>query len=547
MLKPGTREKQLVWSYPATDSSSDCLRLGLSQEMKFSQCTVLLIGMSSAVMVSAVKKRKKDPAEAVKKGKKGPDECLTCEQTLPGYSFFGELVNDRDFYELGPADLDTFFQGLSEEERFFYFDTISPLCTAWGPESFFFCKLMSDISETIYESDVLSCLVTSLAKTARESICFLYGAGEGPFGTDAPTPGSRARKLSVHQQKVARKLSGDDMATEEVAPFLDLFLSLGISSGYEVAQFLGLDLCGIVADIDDDIGFLKLAGCHSGSMHEMKKKGIFDGGRKTQEEGLLSAEYIEKLSQYSFFFGKCLPEADPFMCMIVFSILKALDAIMCRYQETCSIAESCTADLKFKTEYSARSLGNFLPTPNSPLFLADIIAPCTECAVKESDGCAVFCDYVDGFHQCDPAKTLFYDLGVLVPSDMTLTNFGDISPSTSPNTSPSTLISTFPGCEAQLVCNFGCGVWEGSPRGCDQEDANFFCTLITGNPSSVATTYDVVKVLDEPGVCCPGNVFDGDCDDTGITDSMGNIVQSHPTSVISSHNGGDVIVNPVCT
>jgi hypothetical protein len=36
------------------------------------------------------------------------------------------------------------------------------------------CKLMAGISEAIYEIDLLKCLVTSIAKTARELVCFLY-------------------------------------------------------------------------------------------------------------------------------------------------------------------------------------------------------------------------------------------------------------------------------------------------------------------------------------------------------------------------------------
>ena len=80
-------------------------------------------------------------------------------------------------------------------------------------------------------------------------------------------------------------------------------------------------------------------------------------------------------------------------------------------------------DLKAQTEYEARRLaldtaplaaffGNTIfPGPGEALgavgfLLADIAAPCTVCALSENI-CSGYCNYFDGFNECDPLKRYF--------------------------------------------------------------------------------------------------------------------------------------------
>ena len=54
----------------------------------------------------------------------------------------------------------------------------------------------------------------------------------------------------------------------------------------------------------------------------------------------------------------------------------------------------------------------------------------------------------------------------------------------------------------QLYCGGSCS-YDG-PLGCDQSDADTLCKLKTGNPRSVATSFQITGALDEPGFACAG-------------------------------------------
>lgn len=78
-----------------------------------------------------------------------------------------------------------------------------------------------------------------------------------------------------------------------------------------------------------------------------------------------------------------------------------------------------------------------------------------------------------------------------------------------PASSPSTLVEIdettcrfkFPG-TPQLFCDGTCGNWDGRD-GCQQSDADALCKLITGNPASTASSYNVISAQPTPGICCP--------------------------------------------
>jgi hypothetical protein len=104
---------------------------------------------------------------------------------------------------------------------------------------------------------------------------------------------------------------------------------------------------------------------------------------------------------------------------------------------------------------------------------------------------------------------------------------------------------------SQWYCHGTCGNWGGA-NGCDQGDANAFCKLKMDNPSSTALSFSVVDAMQAPGVCCPPPSFATGtlgCTSVGVLSSRGVqlAVSVHPTNLFSTHQGGKVITNLVCT
>lgn len=128
----------------------------------------------------------------------------------------------------------------------------------------------------------------------------------------------------------------------------------------------------------------------------------------------------------------------------------------------------------------------------------------------------------------------------------------EVDPPTSPSSSvpidPTTCRYDFSAMR-QLSCNSGCGTtWNGF-SGCQQQDADVLCKLITGNPASTvvnASSYTIEPVLAAPGVCCPppttapgtlGCVHLGNMDARGVDVE----VSVHDTDMSSTHGTGAVV------
>ena len=133
-----------------------------------------------------------------------------------------------------------------------------------------------------------------------------------------------------------------------------------------------------------------------------------------------------------------------------------------------------------------------------------------------------------------------------VCGDSALTGTEEVDPAPGPYTN----ISVHPGtCRwdfssiRQFYCNGSCN-WSGN-SGCDQEQADVFCTLLTSNPDSTATSFTTTTALDEHGFSCMplgyGEVIN-------VTDrGWDGEVRYQDTSILANHGGGTVIVDPVCT
>ncbi|MFK7928323.1 MAG: hypothetical protein AB8H79_09035 [Myxococcota bacterium] len=93
----------------------------------------------------------------------------------------------------------------------------------------------------------------------------------------------------------------------------------------------------------------------------------------------------------------------------------------------------------------------------------------------------------------------------------------------------------------QLYCNGSC-TWAGT-SGCDAADADLFCQLRTGNPSSKATSYTSTTALAKPGFSCPSLGTTVNVNGRGVT----RVVKYQDSSIRANHGAGDVIANPVCT
>jgi hypothetical protein len=95
---------------------------------------------------------------------------------------------------------------------------------------------------------------------------------------------------------------------------------------------------------------------------------------------------------------------------------------------------------------------------------------------------------------------------------------------------------------SQLYCNGTC-TWAGGSS-CDQADADVFCKLKTGNPSSTATSFSTGTALAEPGFSCPGlgtNI--GSLPSRGVNQS----VYYQDSSILANHGPGTVVINVSCT
>ena len=103
----------------------------------------------------------------------------------------------------------------------------------------------------------------------------------------------------------------------------------------------------------------------------------------------------------------------------------------------------------------------------------------------------------------------------------------------------------------QLYCNGSCGNWDFGTD-CGQGDADAFCRLKMDNPRSVAVNFSVVDALQQPGICCPPPSFAPGllgCTPLGTLTSRGVslAVSVHPTNLFSTHQGGNVVTNVICT
>jgi hypothetical protein len=103
----------------------------------------------------------------------------------------------------------------------------------------------------------------------------------------------------------------------------------------------------------------------------------------------------------------------------------------------------------------------------------------------------------------------------------------------------------------QWYCHEACGNW-GGPKGCDQLDADAFCKLKMDNRNSTAVDWRTTRAMEAPGVCCPPPTFEPGalgCTPLGMLSSRGVdiAVSVHQTNLFSTHQGGMVITDLVCT
>lgn len=199
-------------------------------------------------------------------------------------------------------------------------------------------------------------------------------------------------------------------------------------------------------------------------------------------------------------------------------------------------------------------------------------------AGEASDGCVVpdgFANNVDDCNDSDasvnpdaveiPGDGIDNDCDPSTPDTLGLCGNGKLDPgeeadpppgaSTSVPLNPQACRYDFSGIN-QWYCNGACGNWELGPgvsgNGCGQGDADAFCKLLTDNPASTATSFGTTTASDAPGVCCPPPTSPPGtlgCVDLGVLSSRGVAVNVsvHDTSVLSTHGGGTVINNLVCT
>lgn len=175
------------------------------------------------------------------------------------------------------------------------------------------------------------------------------------------------------------------------------------------------------------------------------------------------------------------------------------------------------------------------------------------------DGSVIVCGdgVVAGIELCDDGPSNSDSRPDACRTDCTLPRCGDrvvdAGEEVDPPVSPSVVVHVDPvTCRydfsdvRQLSCNGTCGSWGGG-AGCQQEDADALCKLVTGNPASVATGALVTSVLPASGICCPpptappgtlGCVHLGDMTGRGVPKD----VSIHDTNMSVTHGTGSVIL-----
>lgn len=348
--------------------------------------------------------------------------CPTCAEQLPGYAFFGQNYLDGDFWgnlleaafpgiPSGSSPSGSGDNGFPVDPEFGVdylvpgpfgfsaggntcYDTVGTLVT---------CGLITFLSEIIYKSDLLRCLLTSLATTLRDLACL-----------DALT---RRRILTESQnagvERALEEESSGPMSAETIL-FAGLPL-IGVTTAADFARMFG---------IDEEIAehpLVVAAAAQSGRKLGPVVRNSGDGGDEFTEE---AGDFLEDFLGYgnsdvelavkdNIFFASCTIAAGlpAGLCALLFGVVKTLDASVCYYREELGCgSETCTKDLKFDVSYATERLAldlfPFVPLEIG-LIVADILAPCGACVNEKSDGCAAFCNIYESYHTCDATKVAY--------------------------------------------------------------------------------------------------------------------------------------------
>lgn len=363
-----------------------------------------------------------------KSGKKG-SACPSCAEQLPGYSLYGDYYFDEDFdpFSSPSSSLDSDETG--PLINYFGFTCLNVGDVGFGQAADFLCAATTFISELIYRTDILRCLLLSLTKTARDVVCFILDVGGYPnmdvVGSNVyvePLERGRGRQLNEHEQNVRNLIlqAGGGGGGSADQTTMELLMLTGNADLHSILLLLDL--------VDEGKVFL-LEMADSMVDSSARKLQTPDFPRDGSDEDFfadintffnqfLDDSDLQLAVQGNLFIYKCLFYYGLGLptCALLFGITKTLDATICHYHEElgCSVTEDCTADVDFKLEYTAQRLAIDIPnidnpaTDPVPFLLADILAPCGSCILEQTGGCAPFCNFVDGFNTCDPIRRLWW-------------------------------------------------------------------------------------------------------------------------------------------
>lgn len=313
-----------------------------------------------------------------------------------------------------------------------------------GPIGMLICAVLTVISELIYKSETLRCLLMGLSKATRDTLCFLADIEGVPNPDVLGLPNVRrglAEDPKVQEIAKRRKLSDGSIALTG-DEMLDVYSVTGAGSP--------LALLGITEELITTTLWENFD-CDSNSDNELciqleaqsgvRRKLSGDGfeirpdGDELGSGGLIAlvADFVDTIAQSNQafrlgtylldlgWFSKCVDTvgaAGPtgsILCGIIYTLEKTEDAIFCEDNKLCDIETECDANQKIQTEYTSRRIARALPNLDGDgtdgvfnFFVADVIAPCASC----DNQCASFCWYQQNYHQCDDYKrTWLYLVG----------------------------------------------------------------------------------------------------------------------------------------
>ena len=232
-----------------------------------------------------------------------------------------------------------------------------------------FISRISEITDIIYKSDDLRCLLLNIVKTTREVACERSLNNHDDYGDDY--------YIYEHAEEEKRNDLDDLMRIANMNKTLDEILHpfIKATTNHNNNDRRRKLMTDISTDYDKDLT-------------------IWDNlGDGPQEENFI--DFFQKCYLYG------IPQTS---CLLLFALVRTVDASVCHYfqEKRCTLEKHCTPTLKFRSTFSQKMSSSIIayPIPFFGITISDITGPCDGC-IQEEYRCSALCNFVDGYNKCN--------------------------------------------------------------------------------------------------------------------------------------------------